>query len=301
MMATRKADPKERLYWRHWWCLTGKILAGLLGLAAVIWACLVIDLTYVQWLPFLSLVPVGWLAGQIVWWRSRYLRFDNNRLVFHRWPLDVGHYINYNFVDWQFDQRNLWDKLWNRGSLRVGQHTFKDFWPYRQLVDALRVSPTPGVAPAQPTPRPAAPLIVPSQPVFIFVPIRERLVEPKSILLEESPAAPHQLMPPQNSDGYTYDDVPFEAEYSSYAGLLATCEEFLFPSGRLDLEACVSQDPWRRYYPQGMSREAALFYRELLRRARIIDDQGQLFSRIRNIEDIRQRVPYFEVPQDLAF
>jgi hypothetical protein len=291
-MVKKKSAPRERRYWRHWSWMIDKVLAGLFGLAIVVGACLVIDLDYVPWLPFLALVPVGWLVIQIVWWRCQYLHFDSNRLVFHRLPWDIGEYINYSFTDWHFDQKSLWAKLWNYGTLKVGQHTFERFWPYRQLADALRVSPTPGIAPAQPVAQPD----VASQPVFIFVPIRERDFAPERTL---EPPSILPALPRWENDGYAYYNVPFEADHHSYAGFLATCEEFLFPTGRLDVDACVSQDPRRRYYPQGMSRGTALFYCELLQRTRIIDNEGRLFSRIRSIDDVRQRVPYFEAPYHL--
>lgn len=301
-MAHSKADPRERCYRRHWLCLADKVLFGLLGLAVVIGVCVVVELRTVPWLPALALIPIGWLVVQAVWWRSRYLCFENSRLVYHRGPFDLGQYINYNFGDWTFDQKGLWARLCNFGTLQVGRHTFEKYWPFRQLATAVRTPAEPAAAPPQPTVPPIMPPVAPpdvtGQPVFIFVPIRERVIIQEKIVQQPRPSPPN--LPPWEGDGYIFDGIAFEADHPSYAGFLAACEEFLLPDGHLNLDAWVSQDSQRRYYPRGMSRHVALFYRELLQRARIIDDQGWLFSRIRTIEDIRQRVPYFEVPRRLV-
>jgi hypothetical protein len=163
---------------------------------------------------------------------------------------------------------------------------------------AVRTPQEPTAAPPQASVPPAGPSAFPGQPVFVFVPIRERVIVQKEVV--ETPAPPPPALSPWEGNGYLYNDIAFEAEHPSYAGFLAACEEFLLPGRRLDLDACVSHDSRRRYYPGGMSRHVALFYRELLQRARIIDDEGLLFRRIRDIEDIRQRIPYFEVPRRLA-
>jgi hypothetical protein len=302
-MANSTSNPRERCYRRHWSSLAGRVLIGLLGLVAVVWACVTVDLRAVPWLPALALIPLGWLVVQVVWWRSTYLYFDHSRLAFHRWPFDMGLHVNYNFGDWTFDQRSLWAKLWNYGTLRVGQHTFEGYWPFRQLAAALRTPPKPA---APPPPQPGVPPVMPpvgppdfpSQPVFVFVPIRERIIVRETVVEEPRPTPP--ILLPWEGDGYVYNDIPFDDDHPSFAGFLAACEEFLFPGRHLDLEVCVGHGRQRRYYPSGMSRHVALFYRELLQRARIIDDEGWLYSRIRDIEDVRQRIPYFEVPRRLV-
>jgi hypothetical protein len=301
-MANSTSNLREHCYRRHWSSLAGRVLIGLLGLVAVVWICVIVDLRPVPWLPSLALIPMGWLVVQVVWWRSRYLYFDHNRLVFHRGPFDLGQHINYNFGDWTFDQRGLWAKLWNFGTLQVGQHTFEKYWPFRQLSVAVRTPAEPAAAPPQPAVPPVVlpvgPSVAPSQPIFVFVPIRERVIVRETVVAEPRPAPPIQL--PWEGDGYVYNDIPFEDDHPSYAGFLAACEEFLFPGRHLDLEACVGHGRQRRYYRKGMSRQVALFYRELLQRARIIDDEGWLYSRIRDIEDVCQRIPYFEVPRRLV-
>jgi len=301
-MASWKTNLRDRCYWRHWSHLAGKILIGLLGLAAVVGACALVDLHTVPWLPALALIPLAWLAIQVVWWRSTYLCFDNNRLVFHRGPFDLGQHINYNFGDWTFDQRTLWAKLWNVGTLRVGQHTFETYWPFRQLAAALRTRPEPPAVPPPPAMPPVilpvGPTAFPSQPIFVFVPIRERVIVQERVVGRPDPTPP--TLPPWEGDGYMYDSTAFEDDHPSYVGFLAACEEFLFPSRFLDLDACVNHGNRRRYYPRGMSRHVAFFYRELLQRARIIDNEDLLYPRIRDIEDVRQRIPYFEVPHGMA-
>jgi hypothetical protein len=303
-MSQKDTAPRKRRYRRHWWFLRDKILVGLLGLAIVVGACWVIGLSYAPWLPVLGLLPLGWLICHVVRWHTEYLQFEHNRLVFHRRPFDAGEYINYNFADWQFN-RNLWAKMWNYGTLKIGSHhTFENFWPFRQLVQALRMSLAPAAKPsrpaAKPSPRPAtapAQPAAPGQPIFVFIPIRERVVVRERVVERPRPEPP--TLPPSEGDGYIYNGIPFEANHPSYAGFLAACEAFLLPTGRLDLNACVSSDPRRRYYRRGMSREVALFYRELLQRTHIIDDRDLLFSRIHSVDDILQRVPYFEVPRRL--
>jgi hypothetical protein len=262
-----------------------------------------VDLRTVCWLPALVLIPLGWLVASVVWWRSIYLCLESDRLVFRDGPFDKpGQYINYKFVDWTFDQRGLWAKLWNFGTLRVGQQTFEGYWPFRQLAAALGSSPAPAAVPPQatvpPIMPPLGPSAVPNQPIFVFVPIRERIIVQREVI-ERPPPTPPSL-PPWEDGGYVYNGTAFEADHPSYTGFLAACEEFLLPTGCLDPEACASHDSQRRYYPTGMSWRVVLFYRELLQRARIIDNEGALFPRIRNIEDIRQRVPYFEVPRRLS-
>jgi len=298
----KKIAPTERLYRRHWWYLIDKIFLGLFGLAIVgglSW------LTGWLWLLAVGLIPLGWLSLQVVRWRSQYLYFENRRLVFHRWPNDLGEHINFVFVDWKFDQRNLWAELWNYGTLRVGTHAFEQFWPFRQLANAVKISLQAAPGPAQPAAAPPPPVGIPAQPAtagqpyFVFIPIRERVVVRERIV-EKSRSEPPTL-PPWEGDGYIYRDIPFEVDHPSYFGFLAACEEFLLPVGHLSLAVWVSQDPRRRYYRRGMAHEVALFYRELLQRAHIIDDQDRLFSRIRTIEDISQRVPYFEVPRRLIY
>lgn len=287
---------RGRRYWRHWGCLFGRFLIGILALAVVVWVCVWVDLSEAPWVPALVLIPIGWLAVQVMLWRSQYLYFDNTRLVFRRGLLDWGHYINYNWGDWDFDQRNLWARLWNYGTLQVGQHTFEDYWPFRELAEAVRMSLRSAAAPAQPTVAPAQPAVS-GQPFFVFIPIRDRVVVREKVI-DRSPPEP-QALPRWESEGYVYGDDLFEIDHPSYAGLLAACEALLLPVGYLDLNAWVSRDLRRRYYPHGMSWKVALFYRELLQRVRIIDDRDLLFPRIRSIEDVRQRVPYFEVPRRL--
>ena len=296
-------NPRQRFYRRHWSCLVGKVLISILGVTVVVGVCMVVDLRTVPWLPAFVLIPMGWLVASVVWWHSTYLCLESDRLVFRNGPFDrPGQYINYRFVDWTFDQRGLWEKLWNLGTLRVGHHTFEGYWPFRQLAAALRSFPAPAAAPPQPTMPPIMPPVglsaAPSQPVFIFVPIRERIIVQREVI--EKPPATLPSLPPWEDGGYVYNGTAFEADHPSYAGFLAACEEFLLSTERLDPDVCVSHDSQRRYYPTGMSWRVALFYRELLQRARIIDNEGKLFPRIRNIEDIRQRVPYFEVPRGLS-
>jgi len=314
-MSHAETDLRERRYRRHWSHPVGQVLIGLLGLAVVAGICTVADLRVVPWLPALALIPIGWLVIRSWWWRSTYLCLENGRLVFHDGPFDtLGQYINYNFGDWTFDQRSLWAKLWNVGTLRVADHTFEGYWPFRQLKTAICTPPARPAAPVEPAVQPGTPPVVPparwpaappafpSQPVYVVFPIRERVIVRERVVekvVEKPEPAPPTLSAWQGS-GYTYQGKAFEADHPSYAGFLAACEEFLFSAGRLDLDAWVSQGSWRRYYPLGMSKQVALFYRELLQRARIIDDAGQLYARIQDIEDIRQRVPYFEVPYRLA-
>jgi hypothetical protein len=271
-------------------------------MSAVAWACAIVDLRVVPWLPVLALIPVGWLVVQVVWWRARYLYFEHSRLVFHRGPFDLGQHINHNFGDWAFDQKGLWAKLWNFGTLQVGEHTFEKYWPFRQLAVALRTPPKPAAPPPQPGMPPVMPPVgppdFPSQPIFVFVPIRERVIVRETVV--EEPRSTPPILLPWEGDGYVYNGTAFEDDHPSYAGFLAACEEFLFPGRHLDLEACVGHGRQRRYYRKGMSRPVALFYRELLQRTRIIDDEGRLYPRIQDIEDVRQRVPYFEVPRRLV-
>ncbi len=244
-------------------------------------------------LRLLPLIPLSAIVWNFADWRQRIFVFYKGRLYRPDGILHLRQRVlNFPFSNWTFIQSFL-GRLLDYGDVEIGMGANPDrlecigrFAAFIEALDVLRQQQAAGNQPR------------PSQ-------VQQRAVVFMTIPPEGKATVPGARHPARAqgeylwSQGYVYQGTPFEVDVPSYAGFLAFCEEFVLRQHNWDTWYYISADADRCYYPHGIGERAAQFYLELLERAHIIrgaknGDNGWVSPRIRTLEDIKRRIPYFE-------
>lgn len=282
----------RKVFHTHWTFLVKRLTACALPLAVSIFLAVLVGSRFwpVWILPIISLGVIVWV---VVDWRRRVFVFHNGRL--HKpegWLHLRQRVLNFSFGQWTFVQSFL-GKLMDYGDVEIGTGSGTDslecvehFSAFVEALETMRQQ----QAAAQQTP--------PSQ-------VQQQAVVFMMLTSEDGTEMPEAWRRTSvdrditRDGGYIYQGIPFDVDVPSYPGFLAFCDEFVLRQRNWSTWCCISADPGRCYYPHGIGSHTAQFYLELLARARIIrgshnGDNGWVSSRIRTLEDIKLRVPYFE-------
>jgi len=281
----------DRVVFRTHWIFLVRRLAACVPFLALTAAFVVLIRPH-QWpLRLLPLAPLPAIAWIVVDWRQRVFVFHGGRLYVPEGLLNLRQRVfNFSFAQWTLVQPFL-GKLLDCGDVEIGMGANPDrlecvgrFEAFVEALDVLRQQQT-----AQQTPPPQL-----QQQAVVFTP-----AAPGD---GTSPATRRPARADRDvlwDGGYVYQGAPFDVGVPSYMGFLAFCDEFVLRRRNWAAWYYITADPRRHYYPYGIGQHAAQFYLELLERTRIIrgsnnGDNGWVSPRIRTLEDIKMRVPYFE-------
>lgn len=247
-----------------------------------------------QWILWLlPLVPLFAIACAVIAWRQRVFVFHGGRLYVPAGPLHLQQRVlNFPFQNWTLDQSFL-GKLLDYGDVEIGMGANPDrlecvgrFEAFVEALDVLRQQQAAQQSPPTQWQQQAV--------VFMF---------PRPPGGGAAPPAPrrptHMQMDLPEDKGYMYQGTPLDVDVPSYVGFLAFCDEFVLRQHNWATWYYITADPGRHYYPYGIGQHAARYYLELLVRTRIIrgannGNNGWVSPRIRTLEDIKKRVPYFD-------